>query len=607
LRGGEAMRPNLHELARRYGVETSYLSETGEYRTVSDKVVRAVLKCLRSGAGVPSRRSDVDRGAVRAQCLVPSWLKTGRCWGLSCQLYALKSKRNLGVGDFADLAELCAIAAAAGADFVGTNPLHALFLADPSRCSPYSPSSRRFLNPIYIAVDQLGRPGSLSDRDRAQGDSLRALTLIDYGRVSRLKLRLLRKAFSARQDDAAFKCFEDQGGETLRDFATFEALSQSMVAHGHGSGWRSWPESFRDNKSGSVRAFVKQHTDDIRFHAWLQWVAASQLVAAQAKALKAGMRIGLYLDLAVGVAPDGAATWSDPSVVVPSAHIGAPPDAFNANGQDWGLAPISPSVLCDTSCRPLFDDLAASMRYAGAVRIDHVMGLQRLYWIPEGFAAQKGCYVRYPLGDMIAAVAACSRQHAAMVIGEDLGTVPEGFRELMARSEIQGYRVLMFERRPDGSFISPDRYPQRALACVGTHDLPTQAAWWSGADLELRRELGMATGPEALPQRTRDRHALIEALSTARLLPPRSHRYGGNFPEQIAVASHRYLAATRCRMIAVQLEDIAGALHQVNVPGTVAEHPNWRRPLTISLAQLPRHRMFRRIVAAMADARPRTQ
>jgi 4-alpha-glucanotransferase len=615
------MRTSLDQLAAAYGIELSYVSDAGGRRRISDAVKRALLKSL----GVDARDDKlIAREIAKAPrvvqepvqtpaCFVPPWLRGGRCWGIVCQLYALRSSRNLGIGDFEDLALLCEIGAAAGADFIGTNPLHALFMSQPERCSPYAPSTRRFINPLYIAVDRIAAANeAMAGLRYAEVEALRAAALIDYGAAGRLKRELLQRAFAVSGRQPGFDRYREEGGQELRDFTAFEALSSMMQERGLGSGWHNWPVEYRNSRSPAITSFARRHPSQVDFHAWLQWICAEQLASVQARAHAAGMRIGLYLDLAVGVSPDGAATWSDPRLVVPAARIGAPPDLFNAQGQDWGLAPMSPAILRERDLEPFARDIAAVMRFAGAIRIDHAMGLHRLYWIPQHFAAASGGYVRYPMESMLRTVAQGSHGWRAVVIGEDLGTVPAGFRKRMRRAEIQSYRVFLFERHPDGTFLAPDRYPREALACLGTHDLPTQEGWWRGHDIEARRRLGLVTSEASaasLRQRAQDRRALAHALAAAGLLPGPLSSFANlrasRLPRRLAVASQRFVARTPSRLMAAQLEDLSGGVEQVNLPGTHLQYPNWKRRLPVRLEELAQHRLFQQITAAIAEERPR--
>ncbi len=327
------------------------------------------------------------------------------------------------------------------------------------------------------------------------------------------------------------------------------------------------------------------------------------------------MRIGLYLDLAVGVAPDGSATWSDRELLVPGARIGAPPDYFNAGGQDWGLAPVSPTVLAGRDIRPIRDALDTVLRHAGALRIDHAMSLYRLFWIAEGFPAIEGAYVRYPFADMVRAFAELSQARQAIVIGEDLGIVPAGFRECMSEAEIQSYRVFFFEKADD-HFLPASSYPRQALACITTHDTQTLGGWWSGRDLAIRAELGMLP-PEDIgrlhAERAHERRRVLGLLDENGLLSPGLQPAmrdevppPADLPVDVAVTLHRYVATTPCRLFVAAAEDLVGAVDQVNIPGTVHEYPNWRRKLGCRLEELAEHPLFAAITAALRETRPKT-
>jgi 4-alpha-glucanotransferase len=591
----------LDRLAEAYGIALSYVSDRGETLHVSDAAKRGLLEALgvpadsdaaiEAGlAALPAHVHHHDPERRQACAFMPAWLGSGRAWGITCQLYGLRSGRNSGMGDFEDLAQLVELAARHGADFVGVNPLHALFLAAPGRFSPYSPSSRRFLNPLYIAVDRLE---GVAPSDQAGLEVAREAELVDYAEVASLKRAAFYSAFAhfrhhhlskGSAADAAFQSFRALHGNSLVGVALFEALSEHFAAQGLSAGWGDWPDDYKVSASAAVRAFRQRHADLVTFHAWLQWVAAEQLAEAQRRALAAGMRIGLYLDLAVSVVPDGADTWCAPDKVIAGARIGAPPDPFNATGQDWGLAPFSPAPMREGDMDGLRAVLDAAMRHAGAIRLDHVMALRRLYLIPQGRPSRDGAYVDYPLDGLLGVVAAASTERRTVVIGEDLGTVPHGFHDTMRAANLQGYRVLFFEREHDGGFRSPAAYDRNALACVSTHDLPTLAGWWTGRDIAERAKIGLAQDdvPAALAHRLADRRAMIAALAREGLLPASqqglAHRDAAlpdRLDEALAVATHRLVAGTPCRLVAVQLEDLVGSEDCVNIPGTMDEHPNW--------------------------------
>jgi 4-alpha-glucanotransferase len=620
----------LDRLARNVGIELDYLTLTGSIARVSDDAKRATLRAMGIAAGDDSEiltslaaLAPVEPGGMQAPagvaCFIPDWLRDGRCWGVSCQLYGLRSARNAGIGDFEDLARFAEIAAAAGADFVGVNPLHALFLAAPERCSPFFPSSREFLNPLYIALDKAPGAETLGDALEAPAD-FQATELVDYRRVGPFKRQALERLFRIfeAQDENAdaedFVRFCVERGRPLYMHALFEALSEAMVQRGNGATWHGWPEEYAHPGTDSVRAFAEEQANLVTFHSWLQWLADRQLGEAQARARAAGMRIGLYLDLAVGVAPDGSDTWSDRELTVPSARIGAPPDYFNAAGQDWGLAPLSPAGLVARDFEPYRDAIDTVLRHAGALRIDHAMSLYRLFWIAEGFDAADGVYVRYPFHKMLETLGAISQARRVVVIGEDLGVVPPGFREVMRTVEIQSYRVFFFEKRDD-FFISPQSYPREALACITTHDLHTLAGWWSGHDLEARHDAGMIGEDELreqLAEREHERRRVLGLVSDHGLLPDEllpvmraEAEPPRELPRAVAVALYGLVAASPARLFTVPAEDLTGAVEQVNIPGTMDEHPNWRRKLAVDLEELPQHPLFRALTAALAAARPK--
>jgi 4-alpha-glucanotransferase len=624
------MKSALDCLAESVGIEPQYLALTGETRRLSDEAKRATLRAM--GFSVAdeqeilaslARVEPLQLGGMAApngvSCFMPGWLREGRCWGIGCQLYGLRSKRNCGIGDFADLGRLAEIAAEAGADFLGVNPLHALFLSAPERCSPFFPSSRQFLNPLYIAIDAVPFAADLEDA-LAPAVEFQSTELVDYRSVAPRKLKalgLLFRVFRARAGEelvTEFERFVAKRGRLLYLHALFEALSEMMAQQGHGATWHGWPEEYRHPGTDSVAAFAEEQKKLVTFHIWLQWLADRQLAAAQARAIKAGMRIGLYLDLAVGVSPDGSATWADRALIVPGARIGAPPDYFNAAGQDWGLAPLSPTGLAARRFEPFREALDAVLRHAGALRIDHAMSLFRLFWIADGFTPADGAYVRYPFQDMLSALADVSQKQRAVVIGEDLGVVPPGFRDVMREMEIQSYRVFFFEKKEDW-FIPPEKYPRQALACLTTHDLCTLAGWWSEHDIDVRTEIGMIEAADLdrrRDERAHERRRVLGLLDDNDLLPPRlSAIMRGEadppreLPQALAVALHRLVARTPSRLFVAQLEDLTATLEQVNIPGTMDEHPNWRRKIGVDLEAIAEAPLFRAVTAALREERPK--
>ncbi len=550
----------------------------------------------------------------------PHWQQAApRDWSITTQLYALRSARNWGIGDFSDLAELAHHAAAQGASSVGLNPLHALFPANPLHLSPYSPSSRMFLNPVYIDVEMV--PGyaecaaarGLVDSPgfQARLQAARASQFVDYQNVWQLKLEVLRALFdelavhthrqTAGEQDLDFTAFKQLGGTDLQHFALFEALQAHRLAAGDGLSWRDWPAAFRDITSPEVAAFAAAHADAIEFSKFLQWEADRQLGAAAALMRRLGMSTGIYRDVAVGVDPGGAEAWADQSLLVAGASVGAPPDTYNPKGQDWGLAPFNPVALRQRGYAPFIAAVRANMRHAGAVRIDHVIGLKRLYWVPSGAGPAAGGYVAYPFDDLMAIVALESQRQQCLVVGEDLGTVPEGFRADAESRALLSYRVLMFEREHgDGAFLPPSHYPAMAAAAVSTHDLPTLAGLWTGRDLAWRSELDLYADAHGAQRdiefRQSTREALIAALVADGDLAPAAaaHLADPNAGDpataaaiaRLVEAAHVYLGKTASRLMLVQIEDLGAEAEQMNLPGTVDQHPNWRRKLQRSIGEL---------------------
>jgi len=496
-----------------------------------------------------------------------------RCWLLAVQLYGVRSARNWGIGDFTDLEGLLELAGHLGADGVGLNPLHALFDDRPADCSPYSPNSRLFLNPLYIDVEKLAEflPRVLAESSNTIV-MLRASDIVDYAAVAELKWRALRLVFKkfradpkrARQRD--FEKFRAERAPLLSRFACFEVLR-----HKFNKPWWDWPKQWRqpdDVKLAKLRAGAD--AANIEFAEFVQWTADRQLQSCRDLAARLGMKVGLFLDVAVGVQSDGFDAWNEQAAISRHLAVGAPPDPLNTAGQNWGLAGFNAAGLEIQSFEPYREMLRASMRHAGAIRLDHVLGLKRLYLVPHGFAANNGVYVQMPFEALLAATAQESVAHRCVVIGEDLGTVPEGFREQMADWGIWSYQVMMFERDDHGSFRGIDHYAPNALVTFNTHDLSTYAGWRSLSDLALKRSLGIDPG-ESDDARWRALTMLTDVL--------RHHAIDHH--DLYAVAG--FLARTKSRLLAISLEDLLGVIDQPNIPGTVNEHPNWRRRLPLAI------------------------
>jgi glycogen operon protein len=530
-----------------------------------------------------------------AACHMPAALANGgRRFGIAAHLYSLRRSGDQGIGDFSTLEMLGRAAAHVGAASVGLNPLHALFPAQRERASPYHPSDRRFLDPIYI---DLGGEGfgldtpaarALLDTHAAELAALSAAPSVDYPRVWALKRAVLETAFVAFDEPTSsteFESFKAYGGATLERFAAFQAISESRG----GEEWGRWPAELRDASHPGVTAFARANPRAVRFQTWLQFAADQQLAAAAKGAREAGLSLGFYRDLAIGTAPDGAEAWATARELAPGMSIGAPPDPFSAGGQIWHLPPPNPWRLREGGYRNLAGLLGANMRHAGGLRIDHVMGLARLFWVPDGATGAEGAYVAYPLADMLGELALESVRANCFVVGEDLGTVPEGFRDRLAKANVLSYRVLWFERDGTG-FIPPKHYPAQAVACVSTHDLPTLAGWRDGADITERAALGLLDAGQAKTAAA-EREQEIAALATAIGAPPD------------APAVHGFLAASPCALVMAQADDLDGETVALNLPGTDRERPNWRRKIAMPVPELVEAPAARAILGRMAPGR----
>ena len=579
------------ELANRWGIDLEYFDAHGRRQTVEPDVVHGIVAALSADGqaspfGQPGQ-CDISR--------VSAYQGDGhsRLWALAVQLYSVRSHRNWGHGDFTDLAALIHLAADIGAAGIGLNPLHALFPDRPEQASPYAPNSRLFLNPLYIDVAAIPEfPGIGSAGLENDIARLRACDTVDYAGVARAKLSALRLAYRAfrhghqsdRQRD--FEDFRMRRGAGLVRFAAFETLRQRF-----NSVWWEWPPEWRRPDEGALSALRATEGEEVGFHEFVQWNADRQLCECQQIAHARRLPIGLYIDLAVGVDPAGADAWGQQETIFRGLSVGAPPDLLNTAGQDWGLASFNPHRLTARSLEPFREVLEAAMAYAGAVRLDHILGLKRLYVIPRGAGANKGAYLRFPLEAMLSMIAAESLRHRCIVIGEDLGTVPEGFRETLAEWGIWSYLVMVFEREHDGAFRTPDRYKDNALATFATHDLPTFTGWKSGHDLRRKRAIDIDPG-ETDQERNSASAALRQALAQQGLGDAPS-----GFP---AVAA--FLAATRSRLVVVSVEDVLEIQDQVNMPGTVDDYPNWQHRLPIPIEDWRNDERLRAVAAVFAQA-----
>lgn len=572
------------------------------------------------------------------RCYVPASIESGaRQWGLAVQLYGLRSNRNWGIGDCTDLSALVEWAGRTlGCGLVGVNPLHALKNTAPYHLSPYSPNSRLYLNEVYLDVDRVLECQTSPDvakrladpAFRAQVEAARQRDCVDYEAVASAKRAVLdlcyraflKDNFEGQEPDVKpntargwfFHTFVQQEGEPLAQYALFQALEdERQFVQSRSVVWADWPEAYRVPGTQAVEEFKRRHMKKVRYFQYVQWLLAEQLAAVQRQAHEAGLSLGLYHDLALGSDRYGADGWRFQSLLALKADCGAPPDAFAPEGQNWGIAPADPLRLRASGYRYVTELLRHNLRYGGALRIDHVMALFRLFWIPRGQPASQGTYVHYPADDLLAIVALESTRAKAMVIGEDLGTVPDWVRDRLAATGVLSYRVLYFERTGHGRFTPPAAYPAQALGVVTTHDLPTLFGYWEGCDIETRAGLGLFPHEEArraaLAERHVDKARLLEALQAEGLLPDGVSTDPAQVPVMtpaLASAVYEYLARTPCWLMLVNLEDLVGERAQANLPGTLNEHPNWSRKLSRSVEDLQQDARMHTLAAQLRAVRP---
>lgn len=533
-----------------------------------------------------------------------------RIWGLGAQLYALRRPGDGGLGDTRALEDLARSAAAKGADALAISPVHALFSANGQQYSPYSPSSRLHFNVLHAApASVLGEAAVARALEitglGAQFARLEALPLIDWPAVARARQTLLRQLYRDFNEDSGplhhdFVRFRERGGDALLLHSRFEALHRHMLDSGLPGDWRLWPEHLRNPQHAAVQRFAVEHAAEIEFHAFSQWLIARCLERAQISAVSAGMRIGLIADLAVGADCAGSQAWACQDELLPMVTVGAPPDILNRSGQNWGVWAFSPQGLREQGFRAFIQMLRASFSFSGGIRIDHVMGLQRLWVIPLGAPPDAGAYLQFPFHDLLRLLALESWRHQALVIGEDLGTVPEGLREELARRQVLGMRVLLFEQR-DGRFIPPEHWPDNALATTSTHDLPSLQGWFQGRDVEWRLKAGHSVPEQAraeLDDRQRECHALVAALRQQGQLSVHECSL-----EACVEGCIGYVGETPAPLVLLPLEDALGEQEQPNLPGPGEVHPNWRRRWPVAAAELLEQPLARRHLDRLAESR----
>ena len=587
----------------------SYQNWRGQHVEVPDETLAAVLAALMGPGG--NDPPQISRAGRAARPPVAPW-PARRGWGFAVQLYSVRSRASWGHGDLHDLADLAAWSGGdLGADFVLVNPLHAAEPRPPVSPSPYLPMSRRQISPLYLRIEDIPEYEGLSAGDRARVEALAAplraasgtAALIDRNAVwaaKRAAAELIRAVPLTASRRAELDAFLARDRRATGDWATWCAIAEV-----HGPDWRSWPAALADPRSAEVTALRRELADRIAFHEWLQWLTAEQLAAAQQTARRAGMSIGVITDLAVGTHPGGADAWAWQDVIVPGISVGAPPDEFNQLGQDWTLPPWHPGWLAAQAGRPLAELIAACTRGSGGLRVDHVMGLARLWWIPAGMSPDLGTYVRYDHELMGGVLAAEAARAGTVAIGEDLGTVEPWLRKYLAERRVLGTSMLWFERRADGTPRRPGGWRRGCLAMVGTHDMPPAAAFLTGEQVTIRAELGLLTRPEAEERAAAQAELAgwLAMLAREGLLP----RQARPSPEEFTVALYAHLTRTPAVLIGVSLAEAAGERRPQNMPGTVDEYPNWRIPLAdadgqpVLLDDLPAHAGVRAVAAAVSD------
>ena len=526
-----------------------------------------------------------------------------RPWLLAVQLYSLRRPGDAGLGDFGALHDLIAPAASHGAAGIAISPVHAQFSADPDRFSPYSPSSRMQLNVLHTRLDL---------PDNAETRRLETLELVDWSAAARIRLQAFRALFDAASpaDRTALAAFRAERGDALETHARFEALHAHLFANDPGQWhWRTWPPGYRDPGNPEVAAFAAAHANEVAFHAFMQWHADRSLAGVQQAARDAGMSIGLIADLAVGADSGGSHCWSRQPETLIGLSVGAPPDLLSPAGQSWGLAAFSPRGLAQNGFAAYIELLRSSMRHAGGVRIDHALGLARLWVVPDGSSAADGAYIAFPTTDLLRLIALESHRYRTIVLGEDLGTIPEGFQDRLEAVSMLGIRVLWFEKHRE-RFTAPRDWTQRAAAMTSTHDLPTVAGWWSGRDLEWRSRLGLL-GDDANQQHERrmrhhDRAALwdtiMDSAAAAGLQP--APQPGPSDTAVFADAAARHVGGAACDLVILPIEDALALPEQPNLPGTMDDaHPNWRRRLRGPAAALLDGPAVAARLAGLAQAR----
>ena len=593
------------ELIRRaedLGVSASYLNWRKERVQVPAETLQAIIDAL----GDPPEPGRPAAGAIPPT--VKPKVPRKRCWGLTVQLYSVRSRRSWGHGDLHDLADLARWSARQlGASFILINPLHAAEPVVPVSNSPYLPMSRRYLSPLYLRIEDIEEYELLNPAQRQHVEQLAgplraasaAPDLIDRDRVwtaKRLALELIHEVGRSPEREAGYRRFTEREGAELAAWASWCALAEQ-----HGPDWRRWPAELADPDRAARLTASGPLAERAEFNAWLQWLLDTQLAGAQRAALAAGMSIGVISDLAVGVHPGGSDAWAHQDMLVRGINVGAPPDGFNQRGQDWAQPPWHPQRLAAAGARPLADLLGAAVRHAGGLRVDHVMGLMRLWWIPDGMTPDRGAYVSYDHRLTVGALTEQTAAAAALAIGEDLGTVDPWIRRYLASQQILGTGMAWFAREPDGSPLRPPHWRRRCMATVGTHDVPPVSGFVTGDHVTVRAQLGLLKDPDAERKVSELRLSAWQDVLVAHHLLAAGPRPSA---EEFTVAMYGYLTLTPAVLVGVSLADAVGDRRTQNVPGTSDEYPNWRVPLcdgegkAVLLEDLPHIGLVQSVVRA---------
>ena len=551
--------------------------------------------------------------AVAPEKCYEGTLEKEKLWGFTVQLYALKSRRNWGIGDFSDLKEFATIASGVGANMIGINPINTPFHDFPENASPYASISRLFLNPIYIDVEKTaGFTEALKKKYQKQIDTVKKSPLIDYTGVYNLKIGALYELYAKQKKSSrAFTAYKKKKGQELHLFALYEAIYHDKC-RGVTGGWRAWPEGLKNQNPMDMAIFEEAHADEIDFFKFLQFEAERQFDEAAKHIQTLGMKIGLYRDLPVGVSKDSAELWAGADIYIKDASAGAPPDPFFTNGQDWGLGAFNRFELKKRAYEPFLKVLRTNMKNAGALRMDHVMWLMRLFMLSD--EKNEGTYLYYDFGDMLGLVALESVLNKCVIVGESIGNVPEGFVDTLEKNNINAMSVLWAERWNIGlgDFKAPEFYPEKAFVSVGTHDMPPLKMWWFGYEIELKYQLKMIDENERIrlyKEREEDRMRLLKVLDENGVWPSDNLRrgnylYGEGYPEGMDEAVHRFLAKSQSRAVILELENILGVAELQNLPGTDRDkYPNWRHKLPVDLEDLACNTDFVRNIRAVKSER----